>query len=102
MGLTQGGARSWRAGRRLHREINRVAAQQQRRTRDDLLGRSVAETLPEVVRSGILGSYVRCIDTGEPLILDDLAYYGRTLTAPNGKTTATNCAGSAWVPSTSA
>ncbi len=63
----------------VYRDLNRIAAQQQQQPREDLLGRSVAESLPDVVRSGILDSYIRCIDTGEPLVLDDLSFFGRTL-----------------------
>ena len=70
----------------VYHDINRVAAQQQRLRREDLLGRSVAESLPELVRSGILEKYVHCIDTGEPLVLDDLSYYGRTLDGPELQT----------------
>ena len=66
----------------VYHDINRIAARQQRLRREDLLGRSVAESLPELVRNGILDLYVCCIETGEPLVLDDLTYFGRTLDAP--------------------
>lgn len=70
----------------VYHDINRVAARQQRLQRDDLLGRSVAETLPEVARIGLIEQYAHCVDTGEPLIVDDLDYYGRTLDGPERET----------------
>ena len=70
----------------IYRDINRAAAMQQRLRREDLLGRSVAETLPEVVRVGLIEQYAHCVETGEPLVLDDLPYHGRTLDSQEPQT----------------
>lgn len=64
----------------VYRDLNRAALRQQGWSRADLLGRSVGETPSAVVSSGLLQFYVRCLDTGEPLALDDFAYEGRTMT----------------------
>lgn len=63
----------------LYRAINPVAARQQGCRPEELLGRSLAETMPRVLSSGLLTMYTHCVDTGEPLSLDDFSYYGRTL-----------------------
>lgn len=70
----------------VYHDINRVAARQQRLRPEDLIGRSVADTLPEVARIGLIEQYARCVDTGHPLVLDDLSYYGRTLDSPELET----------------
>ena len=70
----------------VYQDINRLGARQQGMDRADMLGRSVAESLPELRRSGVLDLFVRCIDTGEPLILDDLSYHSRTLDGPEPQT----------------
>ena len=70
----------------VYHDINCVAARQQRLHREDLLGRSVAETLPEVARIGLIKQYAHCVETGEPLVLDDLPYYSRTLDSPQPQT----------------
>ena len=70
----------------VYHDINCIAARQQRLRPEDLIGRSVADTLPEVARIGLIEQYAHCVDTGEPLILDDLTYYGRTLDGPELET----------------
>ena len=70
----------------VYRDINRVAARQQQLRREDLLGLSVAETLPEVARIGLIEQYAHCVETGEPLVLDNLPYHGRTLDSPEPDT----------------
>lgn len=63
----------------VYRDINLIAARQQARRREDLLGRSLAATLPNVMTSGLFGMYARCADTGEPLVHNDFSYHGKTL-----------------------
>ena len=63
----------------VYREINPIGAAQHQRRREDLIGRSVAETLPSVNSSGLLARYAHCVETGEPLKLDDFTYRGQTL-----------------------
>ncbi|MFN8071663.1 MAG: PAS domain S-box protein [Mycobacterium sp.] len=70
----------------LYQDINRLGAGLHGLQREDLLGRSVAASLPELARSGIFDLYVHCVDTGKPLILDDLSFYGRTLHEPELQT----------------
>ena len=70
----------------VYHDINRVAARQQQLEREDLLSRSVADTLPEVARIGLIAQYAHCVETGEPLVLDDLPYHGRTLDGPEPQT----------------
>ncbi len=58
-----------------YREVNEIACRQQRRPREDLLNRSVSETLPEVKRSGLLAAYAQCVNSGRPVILSDVVYH---------------------------
>ncbi len=48
------------------------AANQMRR--EDLVGSRLLDVLPEHERAGLLESYARVMETGEPLVLDDLDY----------------------------
>ena len=55
----------------IHRDVNRAACAYLGRSRDELLGRSVRETMPDIVET--LPEFLRCAETGTPVILDDLA-----------------------------
>jgi PAS domain S-box-containing protein len=70
----------------IYHDINVIAARQQRLRREDLLGHSLIESLPALVPSGVFEKYVHCIDTGEPIVVDDLSYFGRTLDGPELQT----------------
>lgn len=63
------------------RDVNRAALRHHGRLREDLLGRRIAEVLPAAV-SGLHEFYARCLDNGEPLILDDFSDAGRTRDSP--------------------
>ena len=41
-------------------------------SREDLIGRSLLETFPNIEESGLLAQYVHCADTGEPVQRDDV------------------------------
>lgn len=56
-------------------EINDLACRHHRRSREDLRHRSVADTLPEVKRAGLLRAYARCVDSGQPEVLRDIIYH---------------------------
>lgn len=55
------------------REVNQAACDYLGMTREDLLGRSLVEILPGH-KGTLLTDYIRCLKTGEPLILNDFAY----------------------------
>lgn len=56
------------------RDLNRAACEEVGLTRQDLLGRTAAETLPNFEASGLLEHYAKCLDGGEPLVLNDFRY----------------------------
>jgi PAS domain S-box-containing protein len=58
-------------------EVNPAACDYLQRRREDLLGASLIETLPGFDVSGLLARYAHCVNTGEPLIAEDLPYYNR-------------------------
>ncbi len=53
---------------------NGAACASNRLAREDLVGHRLLEILPEHGPSGLLEAYARVVDTGQPLVLDDLAY----------------------------
>jgi signal transduction histidine kinase/transcriptional regulator with GAF, ATPase, and Fis domain len=53
---------------------NEAACAANRTSREDLIGRRLLDLLPEHQRSGLFELYVRTVETGEPLILDDVDY----------------------------
>lgn len=58
-------------------EVNPAACAYLQRRREDLLGASLIETLPETEASGLLARYADCVNTGEPLIAEDLPYFSQ-------------------------
>lgn len=58
----------------LCRDLNRAACEEVGLPRHELVGRSVVETLPLFESSGLLRRYADCVDSGEPLILNDFRY----------------------------
>ena len=63
-----------------YRDLNRAACEELDRSRAELLGRHVFEVLPELASSGLPDHYAACLDSGEPVVLDDVAftYFGET------------------------
>ncbi len=55
-------------------EVNSAACAYLGVARADLIGRSLAETFPNVEESGLLAQYVHCAETGEPVQRDDFLF----------------------------
>ena len=53
---------------------NEAACVANRTTREALVGRRLLEVLPEHGRAGLVDAYAHAMETGEPLVLDDLDY----------------------------
>ena len=56
-------------------EANDAAATYNQVRREDFLGRTVLELLPGHLDHGPMGLYVKAIESGEPVILDDFPYF---------------------------
>lgn len=56
------------------RDVNRAFCDNVGQERSGLLGQSLVALFPNVVGAGPLALYVRCAETGEPVILDDVEY----------------------------
>ncbi len=65
----------------VYRDVNRAALHQHGRQRADVLGHRLTEVLPSTADSGLLDFYVHCLETGEPLILDEFSYVSGALGA---------------------
>lgn len=64
------------------REANPAACAYLRRRREDLLGAGMIETAPNVVSSGLFARYVDCVQTGDPVIVEELEYFSRSHREP--------------------
>lgn len=62
----------------LYRDVNQATCAYLGLSREELLGRGVVETMPGI-KDTLLPGYIRCLDTGEPLILDDFSYDNEVL-----------------------
>ena len=62
----------------VYRELNRATSDYLGLPRAELIGRGVAETMPGI-REALLPGCIRCLETGEPLIIDDLPYANENL-----------------------
>lgn len=62
----------------VYRELNQATCDYLGLSREELLGRGVVETMPGI-KDTLLPGYIRCVETGEPLILDDFAYDNEVL-----------------------
>lgn len=56
-----------------YRGVNRATCDYLGLSPEDLLGRGVVETMPGLGKS-LLASFVRCVETGESVVLDDFSY----------------------------
>ncbi len=54
--------------------INEAGSRMDRRSREETVGHTLAELFPSTVTCGLLASYARVAETGEPLDCDDLDY----------------------------
>lgn len=66
----------------VYRDVNRAACDYLGLTRDELVGRTLLTTMPNLRPSGILARYAHCVVTGEPLIFDDVLYDNELLSGP--------------------
>lgn len=57
----------------IYAEVNRATSDYLGLSREELLGRGVLEVMPGF-KGTLFLSYLRCLNTGEPLILDDFTY----------------------------
>jgi diguanylate cyclase (GGDEF)-like protein/PAS domain S-box-containing protein len=60
-------------------EANRAAVEYNRRPREELIGATMLELFPRLLDQGPLASYFAAIETGVPMVLDDVAYANEIL-----------------------
>jgi len=63
----------------IYRDVNTATCMYLGLSREQLIGHSCLETLPNIEGSGLLAHYVRCAETGEKLVLNDFPYYNELL-----------------------
>lgn len=56
-------------------DVNPAVSEYLQRGHHDLIGSSLVEILPDIESSGLLQRYRLCIQTGDPLVLEDFKYY---------------------------
>lgn len=56
-------------------DVNRAGCEYLQLGRQELIGQAITERLPSVRPSGLLDHYVHCLETGEPLVLNDFRVY---------------------------
>lgn len=72
----------WRDGHvvdLIYRDVNRVTSEYLGLSRDELLGHSLLDSLPNIDGSGLLAHYTHCAESGEPVILDAFPYHNELL-----------------------
>jgi diguanylate cyclase (GGDEF)-like protein/PAS domain S-box-containing protein len=60
-------------------EVNRAAVDYNRRPREELIGATMLELFPGLLEHGPLASYFAAVETGVPMVLDDVAYANEVL-----------------------
>ena len=63
----------------VYRDINVATSQYLGLSRDELIGHSCLETLPNIEGSGLLAHYIHCLETRQPLVLDEFPYNNELL-----------------------
>ena len=58
----------------VYREVNQATCDYLGLSREELLGRGIVGTTPGVMASGLFAAGKHCLETGEPLVLDDYSY----------------------------
>ncbi len=58
----------------VYRDVNQATCDYLGLSRTELLGRGLLELSPGVTEAGLFADYVRCLETGEPVIVDNLTY----------------------------
>ena len=66
----------------VYRDVNRATWEYLETTRDELIGRTLLETMPNLKPSGLLARYAECAETHEPMIIDEVRYDNEMLTGP--------------------
>lgn len=66
----------------VYRDVNRATGAYLGLAPDELIGRTLLETMPNLKPSGLLARYARCVDTHEPMLLDDVPYDNEILAGP--------------------
>lgn len=64
------------------RDVNRAACGYLRLDRNDLVGRTLLTIMPNMGPTGLVERYAHCVETREPLILDDFLYPSQLLPGP--------------------
>jgi PAS domain S-box-containing protein len=63
----------------VYRDVNLATCEYLGMSRDELVGHSLLETLPNLDRSGLQEIYIRCAQTGEPVVVDGFPYQNEIL-----------------------
>lgn len=63
----------------VYTDANEAACRYNHRTHDEMIGATLLEVLPGHGVSGILADYAHVVDSGEPILVDGLAYYNEIL-----------------------
>lgn len=66
----------------VYREANLATFQYLDVTRDDLVGRTLLEVMPNMGPAGLIERYAECVETRQPLILDNFRYETQMLPGP--------------------
>lgn len=61
----------------VYRAVNPAACDYLGKPADELIGVKLTATLPDMVEAGLLTRYAHCLQTGEPLEMEDLPYFSR-------------------------
>lgn len=64
------------------RDVNRAVLEYLHMERGDLVGRTLLDVMPNMGPAGLVTRYARCIETGDPVILDDFRYPSQYLPGP--------------------
>ena len=63
----------------VYRDVNRATCEYLGLSRDEMIGHSLLETLPDLDGSGLREIYIGCAETGEPVVLDGFPYQNEIL-----------------------
>ncbi|MGI9123874.1 MAG: PAS domain S-box protein, partial [Mycobacterium sp.] len=66
----------------VYRDVNRAVSIYLGLSREGLVGHSLLETMPNLAHSGLLQRYADCVETREPLVLDEVLYDNEILSGP--------------------
>ncbi|MBU3749122.1 MAG: PAS domain S-box protein [Mycobacterium sp.] len=61
------------------RDANPAACSYLGTDRSDLVGHTLVNRFPNIEQSGLLARYVRCAESGEPVVLDDFVFFNEVL-----------------------